>query len=253
MRPLDGRVGVITGASAGIGAAIARALAAAGMRVVLGARRRERLAAVCDDIRVAGDAADFVVTDVRDEEQVEALIDTAVARFGTLDTLVNNAAIGTLRAIADGHTDEWRSTIETNLLGTLMACRAALRHMLPRGHGDILNVTSGSAHEAWPYLAVYTASKAAIHTLSAALRAEVAGDGVRIMTIEIHGVGGTEFLSNFDPAVLPAAFTRWQALGLVNRRSATLQPEDIARAVVFQLSQPAAASVHHLVIRPRGE
>lgn len=150
MRPLDGRVGVITGASAGIGAAIARALAAAGMRVVLGARRRERLAAVCDDIRAAGGTAELVVTDVREQTQVDALIDTAVARFGKLDTLVNNAGMGTLRTIADGHTDEWRAIIETNLLGTLMSCRAALRHMLPRGSGDILNVTSGSAREAWP-------------------------------------------------------------------------------------------------------
>lgn len=71
------------------------------------------------------------------------------------------------------------------------------------------------------------------------------------MTIEIHGIDGTEFLSNFDPALLPAAFTRWEALGLVSRTSAMLQPEDIARAVVFQLSQPAPTSIHHLTIRPR--
>src|SRR4029453_16743688 len=96
-------------------------------------------------------------------------------------------------------------TFETNVLGTRAACRAALRHMLPRGGGDILNVTSASAHEAWPYLAVYAASKAAIHTLSCGLRAEVAGRGVRVMTIEVHNVGTTEFAVNFDPAVLPAA------------------------------------------------
>lgn len=251
MHALDGRVGVITGASAGIGAAVARALAAAGMKVVLGARRGDRLAAVCHEIRAAGGTAEFVVTDMRDETQVEALVGTAVERFGQIDALVNNAAIGTVRTIADGRTDEWRAILETNLLGTLVACRAALRHMLPRGSGDILNMTSASAHEAWPYLAVYAASKAAIHTLSRGLRAEVAGSGVRVMTIEIHNVRGTDFASNFEPAVMPAAIKRWEQLGLLSRESPMIQPEDVARAVVFQLSQPDPASIHHLTIRSR--
>ena len=251
MQILGGRVGVITGASAGIGAAVARALAAAGMSVVLGARRAERLAAVCDEIRAAGGTADAVATNMRDEAQVERLIDTAVERHGHLDTLVNNAAIGTVRTIADGRTEEWRAILETNVLGTLIACRAALRHMLPQGRGDILNMTSASAHEAWPYLAVYAGSKAAIHTLSRGLRAEVAGRGIRVMTIEIHNVTGTDFASNFEPAVLPDALKRWEELGLLSRESPMIQAEDVARAVVFQLSQHDPASVHHLTIRSR--
>ena len=251
MQALDGRVAVITGASTGIGAAVARALAAAGMQVVLGARRRERLATLCHDIRAAGGSAEFVATDMRDEGQVEALIDTTVARFGQIDALINNAAVGTLRTIADGRTDEWRAIIDTNLLGTLMSCRAALRYMLPRRSGDILNVTSASAHEAWPYLAVYAASKAAIHTLSRGLRAEVAGSGVRVMTTEVHNVGGTDFASGFEPALLAPAITRWETLGLLTRESPMLQPEDAARAIVFQLSQPDPASIHHLTLRSR--
>jgi len=251
MQVLAGRVGVVTGASAGIGAAAAQALAAAGMHVMLGARRGERLAALCDDIRRAGGTAEFVVADMRDEAAVTALIDSAVARFGHLDALINNAAMSTLRTVADGRSDEWRAIIDTNLLGTLASCRAALRHMLPRGRGDILNVTSASAHEAWPYLAVYAASKAAVHTLSRGLRAEVAGSGVRVMTLEVHNILGTEFASNFDPALLPAAIQRWEALGLLTRDSAMLAPEDAARAIVFQLSQPDPASIHHLTLRSR--
>jgi NADP-dependent 3-hydroxy acid dehydrogenase YdfG len=251
MQVLAGRVGVVTGASAGIGAAVARALAAAGMKVVLGARRAERLAGVCAGIRATGGTADFVATDMRDEAQVEALIGTAVERYGPIDALINNAALGTVRTIADGRTDEWRATLETNVLGPLMACRAALRHMLPRGRGDILNMTSASAHEAWPYLSVYAASKAAIHALSRGLRAEVAHHGIRVMTIEIHNVTGTEFISNFAPEVMPAAITRWEELGLLSRESPMILPEDVARAVVFQLSQPDPASVHHLTIRSR--
>jgi NADP-dependent 3-hydroxy acid dehydrogenase YdfG len=251
MHTLAGRVGVITGASTGIGAAVARALAAAGMSVVLGARRADRLAAVCEEIHAAGGSGEFVVTDMRDEVQVERLIAAAIGRHGRLDALVNNAAIGTVRTIADGRTDEWRAILETNVLGTLTACRAALRHMLPQGRGDILNMTSASAHEAWPYLAVYAGSKAAIHTLSRGLRSEVAGRGIRVMTIEIHNVGGTDFASSFEPAVLPAALKRWEDLGLLSRESPMIQPEDVARAVVFQLSQPDPASVHHLTIRSR--
>jgi NADP-dependent 3-hydroxy acid dehydrogenase YdfG len=137
------------------------------------------------------------------------------------------------------------------VLGTLMTCRAALRHMLPRGRGDIVNMTSASAHEAWPYLAVYAASKAAIHTLSAGLRAEVADQGIRVMTIEIHNVGGTDFASNFEPQIMPAAIARWKQLGLLNPKTPMLQAADVARAVVFQLAQPDPASIHHVTIRSR--
>lgn len=250
MTALAGRVGVVTGASSGIGAAVARALAADGMRVVLGARRAERLEEVVDGIRRAGGVADLIVTDMRVEAQVERLIAAAVERHGQLDALVNNAAVGHVRTIADGRTDEWRDVLDTNVLGTLVACRAALRPMLARRRGDILNVSSASAHEAWPYLAPYAASKAAIHTLSRALRAEVAPLGVRVMTIEIHNAA-TEFGARFDPGVLPAATRRWVELGLLNPEAPSIRPEDVASAIVFQLSQPEPASIHDLEIRSR--
>ena len=249
--PLAGRVVVVTGASAGIGAAAARALAEAGAKVMLGARRADNLAQVCEQIRASGGTAEFTVTDMRDEAQVERLIDASVERFGGLDALVNNAAIGTVRTIAEGRFEEWRAIFETNVLGTLIACRAALRHMLPHGRGDILNVTSASAHEAWPYLSVYAASKAAVHTLSDGLRAEVAEQGVRVMTIEIHNVAGTDFASNFDSAVLPTAIARWREIGLLNPRTPMISADAVARAIVFQLSQTDPASVHHLTIRSR--
>ena len=251
MAVLSGRVGLVTGASAGIGAAVARALAGEGMAVMLGARRSEPLADLCASIRANGGTADFVATDLRDETQVERLVAAAVDRFGQLDALVNNAAIGTVRLIEDGRTEEWRAIFDTNVLATLIACRAALRHMLPRGRGDILNMTSASAHEAWPYLSVYAASKAAVHTLSDGLRVEVAERGIRVMTIEIHNVAGTDFASNFDTTVLPTAIGRWRELGLLNPRTPMIAPEAVARAVVFQLSQTDPASVHHLTIRSR--
>jgi NADP-dependent 3-hydroxy acid dehydrogenase YdfG len=249
-RPLAGRVGVVTGASSGIGAATARALAEAGMTVVLGARRPDRLAGVVAEIRAAGGAADACPTDLRDEAQVTALVDGAVARHGRLDALVNNAGTGVVRLVEDGRTDEWRTILETNVLGTLVACRAALRHMLPRGAGDLLNVTSVSAREAWPYMAAYAGSKAAVHAISQALRREVAERGVRVMTVAVHNIA-TEFASSFDLEVLPEASRRWEALGLLNRRARLLLPDDVARAIVFMLSQPDPMSVHDVEVRSR--
>lgn len=248
---MKGQVVVVTGASSGIGAAVARLLAAEGALVMLGARRRDRLEQRCEEIRAAGGTAECCVVDLRDESQVDALVDAAVDRFGHLDAIVNNAAVGVVRTIAEGRTEEWRAVLETNILGTLAACRAALRHMLPAARGTILNVTSASAQEAWPYLSVYAASKAAVHTLSRGLRAEVAGLGVRVLTTEIHNVAGTDFASSFDRGVLPEAVQRWTELGLLSRESPMLAPEDAARAIVFQLSQPDPASVHHLVLRSR--
>jgi NADP-dependent 3-hydroxy acid dehydrogenase YdfG len=248
---LADRVAIVTGASSGIGAAMAGALAGAGATVVLAARRVDRLDAVAGSIRATGGAADAIPTDVRDPAAIDRLVDRTVERHGRLDALVNNAGVGWARTVADGRVEEWRAILDTNLLATLVACRAALRHMLPCGRGDLVNVTSASAYEAWPYLAAYAASKAGVHALSQALRAEVAPAGVRVMTLEIHNVGETEFASGFDPAVLPEALACWHARRLVNPDTPLLAPADVARALVFQLSQPLPASIHHLAVRSR--
>src|SRR5437763_16837000 len=108
-RPLAGRVGIVTGASSGIGAAVARELAAAGMTVVIGARREDRLAAVVAEIHAAGGAAHALPTDMRDEDAVDRLVDTAARLDGRIDALVNNAAVGYVRTVVDGRSDEWRA------------------------------------------------------------------------------------------------------------------------------------------------
>jgi NADP-dependent 3-hydroxy acid dehydrogenase YdfG len=250
-RPLADRVGVVTGASTGIGAAAAQALARAGMAVMLGARRTDALASVQQAIREAGGKAEVLPTDVRDPAQVEALVDAAVGRFGRLDAVVGNAAVGMLRPIAEGRVEEWTAVLETNLIGTMVLCRAALRHLLPQGRGDILLVGSAAATGAWPYFGAYAASKAGVLALARTLRAEVAAQGVRVMTIDIHNVGGTDFAAGLDPEMLPAALERWVELGVLNPRAPTITPDDVARAVVFQLTQAGPASVHDLSIRSR--
>ena len=245
------QVVIVTGASTGIGAAVAKELAEAGAKVVLAARRADKMQELCERIRADGGTAELHATDLRDEKQVDALIDFAVERFGRLDALVNNAAHGIVRTIAEGRMEEWRSMIDTNLLGTLAACRAALRYMLPAGQGTILNVTSASAGESWPYLSVYSGTKAAVHAISRGLRAEVAAKGIRVLTTEIHNVGGTDFAASFDPEIMAEAIRRWTELGLLSRESPMLRSRDAARAIVFQLAQPDPVSVHHLVVRSR--
>ena len=250
-RPLSNRVGVVTGASTGIGAATAQAMARAGMAVMLGARRTDALASVQQAIREAGGQAEILTTDVRDPAQVEALVDAAVTRFGRLDAVVGNAAMGVLRPIAEGRVEEWTAVLETNLIGTMVLCRAALRHLLPQRRGDILLMGSAAASGAWPYFGAYAASKAGVMALARTLRAEVAGQGVRVMTIDIHNVGGTDFAAGLDRELLPEAIQRWVELGMLNPRAPTITPDDVARAVVFQLGQSPAASVHELTIRSR--
>ena len=125
-------------------------------------------------------------------------------RFGRLDAVVGNAAMGVLRPIAEGRVEEWTAVLETNLIGTMVLCRAALRHLLPQRRGDILLMGSAAASGAWPYFGAYAASKAGVLALARTLRAEVAGQGVRVMTIDIHNVGGTDFAAGLDPELLAA-------------------------------------------------
>jgi NAD(P)-dependent dehydrogenase (short-subunit alcohol dehydrogenase family) len=131
--------------------------------------------------------------------------------------------------------------LDTNLLGTLCLCRAALRHMLPQGRGDILLMGSASAEGAWPYFGVYAASKAAVIALARTLRAEAAPRGVRVMTVDIHNVAGTDFAAGLDPEMLPAA------IQLVDRDAELMSADDHrgrrgARRGVPASQPPASAS-----------
>jgi NADP-dependent 3-hydroxy acid dehydrogenase YdfG len=249
-RPLEGRVAVVTGASAGIGAATAKALAAAGARVVMGARRTERLAALEGEITAAGGTAASVPTDLRDPAQVARLVDAAAERFGQLDVLINNGAVGALGLVEDQTTDDWRTVLDTNVLAVIVASQAALRHMLPRGRGDILNVSSATVQSGWPYFAAYAASKAAVDAFTRSLRAEVSGRGLRVTSINVHNTS-TEFAAGFDPALMMKALGRWAQLGLFNPEATSIAPSVVANAIVFQLSQPEEASIHELAIRAR--
>jgi 3-hydroxy acid dehydrogenase/malonic semialdehyde reductase len=229
---LAGAAVLVTGASSGIGRALAAALVARGARVVAAARSAERLASLAGTL---GPALTPVVADVGSAADVERLI----AAAGRLDAVVNNAGIGYVTPFLESDPATWRATLDTNLLGALLVTRAALPAMLAAGRGVVVNVGSASA-AGWPYLALYAASKAALHAASIALDREYAERGVRVLHVEIGPTQGTEFGSRSDPAHLPAAARAWTTLGIAWNTgliSPAQSADTIVRALVTALAR----------------
>jgi len=204
--PLAGGAVLVTGASSGIGRALATALVGRGARVVAAARSADRLASLAAEL---GPALQPVVADVAAADDVQRL----VAGAGRLDAVINNAGIGHVEPFLESDPAVWQATLDTNLIGALLVARAALPAMLAAGRGAVINVGSASA-SGWPYLALYAASKAALHAASVALDREYAGRGVRVLHVEIGPTQGTEFGSRSDPAHLPSAGRAWTELGI---------------------------------------
>lgn len=177
---LRDRVVIVTGASSGIGEATALAFAAAGARVVLAARRAERLAALAERIAAIGGTALAVVADVTREEDVAHLFARAVEDFGRVDVLVNNAGIADATPTDDLTLDRWQAVIQTNLTSAFLCSRAALRLMKPQGRGRIINVGSLSAHVPRPHSAAYTASKFALDGLTRSMAVDARDHGIAV-------------------------------------------------------------------------
>ncbi|GAA2118178.1 SDR family NAD(P)-dependent oxidoreductase [Actinomadura napierensis] len=236
---LNGKVVLVTGASSGIGEATALALSAEGARVAAGARRADRLAALADKAPGEVLALDL---NVADQDSVRAAVAATVERFGGLDVLVNNAGVMLSGPIAGADTTEWTRMVETNLLGSMYAVHAALPHLLER-KGTVLQVSSTSGRTASASSGVYAATKFGINAFSEALRQEVTALGVRVVLVE-PGFVSTELAGHItDPAIRAAA----QEMAASMR---TLQPEDIANAVVYALTQPEHVAVNEILIRP---
>lgn len=188
---IDRSVVIITGASSGIGAATARAVAAAGARVVLAARREDRISALADEL----DGAIAVRCDVTDQEQVAALVQVALDAFGRVDVLVNNAGQGLQATTEQVSLDDFRGVLELNLVAPLALMQAVLPAMRRQGAGRIVNVSSGTTFADVPGTGGYVASKIALERLSAIARNELEGTGVTVSTM-IPFATNTEFLSS---------------------------------------------------------
>ena len=235
---LSGKTAVVTGASSGIGEATARQLSAEGCNVVLAARRGDRLKELAAEL---GDRALAVPADVTDPAACEALVERAVEHFGAADILVNNAGLGLYATIPEGEPEDWRRMFDVNVLGVLYATRAATRHMLERGSGDVVFISSLAGRRVpRPDGAVYAATKHAVTAIAEGLRMDVTQKGIRVITIE-PGLVRTEFPESSYPSA--EQFYR-------EKDYPPIEAEDVSAAVVYAVKQPARVSVNEILIRP---
>lgn len=240
---LQGRTALITGASSGIGHATAVALAQAGARVVLSARRRERLDQLASEIRASGGDASVVVADFSVEAEAQRAVREAEALMERLDILVNNAGVMYLEPVIEADLARWRHMFELNVLGLIAATQAALPGMRARGAGHIVNIASTAGRLASPNGAAYSGTKFAVVAFSEALRKEVFQDGIRVSVIE-PGVVETELRDHIAHGATQKAINDWAD------SMRQLQPDDVARAVVYCVSQPAHVCINEILMRP---
>jgi len=239
----EGKIAVVTGASSGIGAASARALAAAGFQVVLGARRLERLLEIAREVNAAGAAEAVAMTlDVADAASVAAF----AARVPRAHLLVNNAggAQG-LEPIAEARDDDWRTMWEVNVLGLMRVTRALLPALLASGDGHVMNLGSVAGFETYAGGAGYTSVKHAVRAISRTLRLELLGKPVRVTEI--------------DPGMVETEFSQVRFRGdrekanAVYRGMQPLTAEDVAECVVWAATRPSHVNVDEIVVRPRDQ
>jgi NADP-dependent 3-hydroxy acid dehydrogenase YdfG len=242
---LRGLVAVVTGASSGIGEAVAVALAQRGAHVALAARREDRLTALSERLEKTGDGEVTVLAcDVRQPEEVQRLIATTLQRWGRIDVLIANAGFGYRSPIAEGDIAVWKDMLDTNVYGLLLTLRYAVPSMLERGAGHVVVTSSVAGRVVTPGGGAYCGSKFAASAIAEALRMEVATKGVRVTTIE-PGVVISEFqaVARYTPEIVQNML----------KGAEPLMPDDIARAVVFAVEQPAHVGVNELVVRPSGQ
>jgi NADP-dependent 3-hydroxy acid dehydrogenase YdfG len=242
---LSGQVVAVTGASSGIGEAIALACARAGAAVALAARRAERIEALAQRISGEGGRALSLPADVGEEDQAAAFVARAHGELGRLDVLVNNAGVMLLGPVAGAPTEEWRRMIHANVFGVLYCTHAALPLMAEQGSGHIVNVSSVAGRVARAGSGVYNLTKFGVGAFSESLRQEAVALGVRVTLVE-PGAVATELAGHNRPEIRDQIAQRFTGL-------TPLAAGDIAQAVLYAISQPANVSVNEVLVRPSGQ
>ncbi|MFI8202879.1 SDR family oxidoreductase [Streptomyces sp. NPDC085937] len=244
MPTLQDKVVALTGASSGIGEATAHFLAGKGARLVLGARRADRLAAVVDGITAKGGTATGVIVDVTRREDLRRLTDTAVERYGRLDVLVSNAGVMAVSPFDELRQDDWDAMVATHVTGLLNGIGAALPVFRRQGSGHFVTVSSTSAYVVKSPQAVYAATKAAVNVISEGLRQE-SGPGLSV-TVVSPGFTHTEGVGRTASPEVAAALTRM-------RDEIAMPPSAIASAIGYAIEQPAGVDVNEIVVRPTAQ
>jgi len=239
MSGIKGKVVAITGASSGIGEATARALAAEGAHVVIGARRVDRLQHLAEEIAMAGGSVRVRALDVTQRADVEAFARYANEEFGKLDVIVNNAGIMPLSPLEALKVDEWERMVDVNIKGVLYGIAAALPLMKAQGHGQIINLSSIGGHRVWPTSAVYSGTKFAVWAISDGLRQET--DRIRVTVIS----PGTTTSELADTITDPTSQEAMKAF-----RAITISADAIAHAIAYAIGQPGDVDVSEIVVRP---
>lgn len=240
MHGIEQKVIVITGASSGIGEATARLLASKGARVVLGARRTDRLETLAMEIRSAGGIADVLALDVANLDSMQSFIDFAVQLHGRVDVLINNAGVMPLSKLEALKVDEWNRMIDVNIRGVLHGIAATLPVMQQQRAGQIINIASIGAYAVSPTAAVYCATKYAVRAISEGLRQEVGGD-IRV-TVIAPGVTESELADSISDEGGRAEMREF--------RKIAIPASAIARAIAYAVDQPADVDVSELIVRP---
>lgn len=240
---LEGKVAIITGASSGIGEATAIALAAEGAKIVIAARRVERLEAVAKQIIDHGGQALSIVSDITDEAQAKNVIQKAHTEFGHIDILVNNAGISFPGRIENADPSNWRKMIDINVLALMYTTHIALPIFKAQKSGHIVNISSVAGRIARAGMAGYNVTKWGVNAFSEALRQEVYQDNIRVTIIE-PGLVETEIDQHITDVVAK------QEIEARRKAITPLQSEDIAAAIVYAVSQPQHVNVNEILIRP---
>ena len=245
-RNLEGRIAIVTGASRGIGFAIAEALVTSGARVALLARSEGPLRAAAAKL---GESALAVPADVSDPDSVRAAFAGVERELGGLDVLVNNAAVAWPRTLEGASDAELAAMIGTNLMGPLHCMRAAIPLMRSRGGGEIVNISSESVRHPFPLLGIYAATKAALETLSYAVKRELNAQGIRVTLLRSGAAATAGFAEAWSAEELAEAMRLWQAGGYLQFIGTPMPPEVIAESILHALTRPKGASVDVLEIR----
>jgi NADP-dependent 3-hydroxy acid dehydrogenase YdfG len=240
---IESKVVVITGASSGLGETTARRLAQSGARLVLGARRVDRLQALSKELGLGGEAV--VQTDVTQVEQVRRLVDHAVQVHGRLDVILNNAGLMPHSPLERGKIEDWDRMIDVNIKGVLYGIAAALPHMMRQKSGHIINVSSVAGHKVGKGNAVYSATKHAVRVISEGLRQEVKPYNIRTTVIS-PGAVATELPQSITEADIAAGIKDFY-------EAYAIPAESFARMVAFALSQPDEVDVNEILFRPTAQ